>query len=119
MENEVSYIVFAGNRTLVTGDLKNILSQTKDYLDNNAELPILIFEEQTGRQIDFNFQGTPEELLARELPTKIAGPGRSISTFPVSVARARQSSSILISRQFHLRAVRSQERKLRLPQALC
>ena len=37
---------------------------------------ILIFEDQTGRQVDFDLRGTLEEVLARVAPTRRAGPGR-------------------------------------------
>jgi hypothetical protein len=76
METEVRYMVFAGNEALVTGDLRSILLQTKEYLDSGATLPVLIFEEQTGKQVDFSFQGTAEEIIERELPQKTTGPGR-------------------------------------------
>jgi hypothetical protein len=37
----------------------------------------LIFEDQTGRQVDFNFRGTPEEVVARVAPGGAQpGPGR-------------------------------------------
>jgi uncharacterized protein len=76
METDVSYMVFAGSQVLVSGDLRSILVQTKEYMDSEAEVPVLIFEEQTGKQVDFNFQGTLAEILARELPVKPVGPGR-------------------------------------------
>ena len=36
--------------------------------------PILVFDDRTGKQVDFDLRGSPEEVLARALPP--AGPGR-------------------------------------------
>jgi hypothetical protein len=65
METERTYTAFAGERLIAGGDLKTVLLGTKEYLDCGGADPVLIFEDQTGRQIDFDFRGTPEEVLAR------------------------------------------------------
>ncbi len=45
--------------------------------DRDPGAPILIFQEQTGQQCEFDLHGTLEGVLARELPSPRArGPGR-------------------------------------------
>ncbi len=70
MEGTPSYSAFAGSRLLVTGDLKTMLTQTKEYLDGGGQEQVLIFEDDTGKQIDFNFRGSLQQVLDRALPAK-------------------------------------------------
>jgi len=65
METNHTYTAFAGDRLVVSGDLKTMILRTKEYIDNGENRPILIFEDQTGKQVDFDFRGTPDEVLAR------------------------------------------------------
>jgi hypothetical protein len=65
METKHTYTAFAGDHLIVSGDLRTMILQTKERLDNGEDRPILIFEDQTGRQVDFDFRGTPDEVLAR------------------------------------------------------
>jgi hypothetical protein len=77
MEDERTYTAFLGNRRIVSGDLKTMLLRTKAEIDRGPTEPILIFEDQTGQQVDFNFQGSPDEVLERAVPNKArSGPGR-------------------------------------------
>jgi uncharacterized protein len=65
MESDRTYTAFAGNRLIASGDLRTTVLQTKNHLDcSNAE-QVLVFEDQTGVQIDFDLRGTPDEALAR------------------------------------------------------
>jgi hypothetical protein len=84
MESVRTYTAFAGVRQLVSADLKAVLLQTKAYLDQGGDESkdlVLIFEDATGKQVDFDFRGTPEEVMQRagemegaEAPR--TGPGR-------------------------------------------
>jgi uncharacterized protein len=65
MENNRTYTVFASDRLVVSGALKTILLQTKEYLDRSGADPVLIFDDQTGKQVDFDFRGSPEDVLSR------------------------------------------------------
>jgi uncharacterized protein len=87
MQNEKTYTAFAGMRLIIAGDLKSMLLRTKKALDEGETETILIFEDQTGNQIDFDFRGMPEDVLARlsthphfapeEIPDQVrTGPGR-------------------------------------------
>jgi hypothetical protein len=78
MDEERTYTAFAGDRRIVTGDRSSMLLETKAYLDGDDPAPVLIFEDQTGKQVDFDFRGTPEEVLERAdaAGSKRQGPGR-------------------------------------------
>ena len=65
METNHTYTAFAGDRLVVSGDLTTMILRTKECLDDGENCQILIFEDQTGRQVDFDFRGTPDEVLAR------------------------------------------------------
>ncbi|MEW4569763.1 DUF2239 family protein [Tautonia sp. JC769] len=78
MDEERSYTVFAGERRITTADRATMLRETKAYLDGDDPKPVLIFEDQTGKQVDFDFRGTTEEVLARAdaAGSRRQGPGR-------------------------------------------
>lgn len=65
MENNQTYTAFAGDKLIISGDLRTMLLTTKECIDKGETDQILIFDDQTGEQIDFNLRGTPEEVIAR------------------------------------------------------
>jgi hypothetical protein len=65
MESERTYTAFAGHRCVATGDVRAMLQKTKEHIDSGGPEPVLVFEDQTGSQIDFDLRGTTEEVLAR------------------------------------------------------
>ena len=77
MDPETSYSVFCGERLIAAGKLGEMLRASKAFLDRSGDPNLLIFEDQTGRQVDFNFNGTLAEVLERTLPApERVGPGR-------------------------------------------
>jgi hypothetical protein len=77
MDDVRTYTSFAGVRRIVSADLKTMLLQTKEYLDRDGGDSVLIFEDQTGRQVDFDFRGAPQEVVDRVESSKARpGPGR-------------------------------------------
>jgi uncharacterized protein len=60
-----TYSSFAGDRLISSDDLNTMILQTKDYIERHGPNQILIFEDQTGIQIDFDFRGTHDEVLSR------------------------------------------------------
>jgi hypothetical protein len=77
MDDEQTYTAFAGQRLIVSADLKTMLLRSKEHLDAGGSDPVLVFEDQTGRQVDFDFLGTPDEVLRRATGvTERPGPGR-------------------------------------------
>jgi hypothetical protein len=71
-----TYSAFAGERLVAAGSLEELLLRTKAFLDRGGEPGVLIFEDQTGRQVDFDFRGTPAEVVARAAAPARQGPGR-------------------------------------------
>lgn len=77
---EHTYTAFAGERLVVTGDRKAMLLRVKKHLDRGGD-PVLIFDDRTGQQVDFDFSGTADDVLARDAASaqataQKAGPGR-------------------------------------------
>ena len=79
MEDPATYTAFAGTRRVVSGALVEMLRATKQHMDRSRSSPaagetLLIFNDRTGEQIDFDFRGSIEEVLVRAMPKP--GPGR-------------------------------------------
>jgi len=71
-----SYVVFAGARRVAAGPLAEIFSPLQRWqLKHPGEL-MLVFEVDTGRQVELDLQRPLAELLEREEGTKPSGPGR-------------------------------------------
>jgi hypothetical protein len=77
MENEKTYSAFVGTSLLASGALEEILAALKSRFDQDEGTLFLIFEDQTGNQVDFDLRGTPDDVLARyhSVPVRV-GPGR-------------------------------------------
>jgi len=77
MEDDKTYTAFVGTTLVASGLLDEVLTAAKSRFDQDQGALILIFEDQTGRQVDFDLRGTLAKLLARALPARVrAGPGR-------------------------------------------
>jgi uncharacterized protein len=77
MDDELTYTAFSKSERICAGTLDKMLIGTKDAIDRGASA-VLIFADQTGQQVDFDFRGTREDVLARHAPaaTTRCGPGR-------------------------------------------
>jgi len=74
MDEPRAYTAFAGDRQIAAGPLDTMLPQLKKWADGApVELP-LIFDDHTGRQVDFDLRGTVADVLSRAIPPR--GPGR-------------------------------------------
>jgi hypothetical protein len=72
-----TYTAFAGEKLLISAaDLGAMLARVKTAADKGKAVPILVFEDDTGKQVDFDLRGTLEEVKARAAPEDKAGPGR-------------------------------------------
>jgi hypothetical protein len=75
-EDEGTLTAFEGARRLATGPRAAVLRAVKAHLDGGGE-PALLFDDATGKQVDFDFRGTSDEVVARAEPRRrTAGPGR-------------------------------------------
>jgi len=77
MEEIRTYTAFVGETLIASGALEAMLPVVKAKFDRDASALFLIFEDQSGRQVDFDLRGTVDEVVARALPAPPrTGPGR-------------------------------------------
>ncbi|HUX19818.1 MAG TPA: DUF2239 family protein [Spirochaetia bacterium] len=77
MDTNTRLSSFSDSTLIASGPLESTLRKTKAFLDNGGNQPVLIFDEASGEQVDFNFQGSAEEVIARVIsPVQRKGPGR-------------------------------------------
>jgi len=77
VESEKTYSAFVGTKLLASGSLREVLASLKSRFDRDRGTLFLIFDDQTGKQVDFDLRGTPDEVLARyDSPRLRTGPGR-------------------------------------------
>ena len=80
-----TFSAFLDGQRLITAPLPELLSEVKRHLDGSSQaLPILIFDDTSGAQLDFNFQGTLAQVLARAAaPAPVAKPDtREVKLLP-------------------------------------
>ena len=75
MENP-TFTAFAGDRRVASGALETLLREAKRHLERHGAHGLLIFEDATGKPVDFDFRGSADEVVARALAPPRAGPGR-------------------------------------------
>ena len=77
MEPTKKYTAFVGERLVASGSLEELLPKLKATFDHHRSTMFLIFDDETGAQVDFDLRGTVEEVLARNCPNPLqTGPGR-------------------------------------------
>lgn len=79
MNTQPAYASFGGDRLIASGPLADVLPKLKAWSDEHPELIALTFEEETGRQVDFDLRGSIEEVAGRIVALhqpEPSGPGR-------------------------------------------
>ena len=77
MDDAPTYSAFADDRLIASGPLRTLLADVKAWLDRKERARLLIFDDETGRDVDFDLRGTLDQVLARALPPAGAPrPGR-------------------------------------------
>ena len=76
MESEQTYTAFDGNERIASGTLEKVLPELKSRFNADRGVMLLVFDDATGRQVDFDLRGTLAQVLARALPPQRTGPGR-------------------------------------------
>lgn len=73
-----THVAFSGGRRVAQGVLADVLPALKRREAKDASEPVLVFEIETGRQVDFDLRGSIADVLARVAPPDDAarGPGR-------------------------------------------
>lgn len=62
-----TYTAFAGARTLARGGLEEVIRTTKECIDAEPELRVVILDDATSRHLDFDFDGSAEDVVARAI----------------------------------------------------
>jgi hypothetical protein len=76
MEESRTYTAFAGERLVASGALDALLRKLKAWPGDENHL-LFIFDDQTGKQVDFDLRGTLDDVLERAVPSPApVGPGR-------------------------------------------
>jgi uncharacterized protein len=65
MENHRTYTAFVGPRRVAAGDVRSMLRDALGYREGCGELALLIFDDDTGAQVEFDLRGSLDEVLAR------------------------------------------------------
>lgn len=61
----------------MSGAVEALLTKSKAWLERGEDGRLLIFDDETGRQVDFDFSGSLDDVLGRALPAETpAKPGR-------------------------------------------
>jgi hypothetical protein len=77
VSEEQTYTAFADQNMIASGPVDQVLSTLKQRFDKGESSTILVFEDWSGQQVDFNLHGSLYEVLMRELPlTPHTSPGR-------------------------------------------
>jgi hypothetical protein len=77
MEEQCTYTAFLGETRIAAGPIETMLPVVKANFDRDAGALCLIFEDRSGRQVDFDLRGPLSEVVARALPkAPRSGPGR-------------------------------------------
>ncbi len=76
MENQPTYVVFASTRQIATGGLTDVVPVLKKRFDQDKSDMVLVFEIETGRQVELDLRGSLDEVLERAAPPAAKGPGR-------------------------------------------
>jgi hypothetical protein len=86
METTPIYTAFGGHTALGSGPLKEVVATAKKQWDLQSDT-VLVFDDATGKQIDFDYEGSPDEVQEKlwwhplfrsqeTLMTARTGPGR-------------------------------------------
>ena len=75
MKTDKQYVAFAGFTRIADGNLEAVLRGIRNRA--GAAGQVLIFDDETGKQVDVDLRGSLEEVLARAMPPQQKkGPGR-------------------------------------------
>lgn len=70
------YSAFLGARLVAEGELLDVLPYLKKRFDEGKPELVQVFEESTGKEVDFDLRGTLLEVITREATPPARTPGR-------------------------------------------
>ena len=76
MDTQTRYSAFVGSTLIAAGGLRDLLIVLKARRDTGDQALTLVFEDDTGKAVDFELSGTPDEVLQRYAASPVRGPGR-------------------------------------------
>jgi len=83
MEDQNTYTAFDGPKLFARGVLSEVVLKVKKHMGPAQNNSLFIFSDATGKIMDFNFQGSQQDVLKRlevfvtdGVPKESAGPGR-------------------------------------------
>jgi uncharacterized protein len=74
-EPVTTYTAFAGGRLIASGRKEEIITAIKHHKDSIKDVA-LIFDDHSGKQVDFDLSGSLTDVLEREASAGRHGPGR-------------------------------------------
>jgi hypothetical protein len=80
--SDVAYIAFEGDRSIASGDLRDVARAAKQSLDRRKDVSIVVFDGSSSGPIEIDFRGSTDDVLAR-LPDVTSAPAAvEDATFP-------------------------------------
>jgi hypothetical protein len=83
METRETYTAFEGTTCLFRGTFQEVVLKVKDRIGRADNSSVLIFSDNTGKTMDFNFQGSVKDIrrrleiyVSKQEVTPASGPGR-------------------------------------------
>lgn len=83
METATNYTAFDGYDLIFRGPLTEVVTKIKKRMGRSENSSVLIFSDETGQTIDFNFHGSENDIVKRletfvssGRPKEASGPGR-------------------------------------------
>src|SRR5437660_1069198 len=73
MEETATFTAFSRHRKIAAGPLETFIPVLKAWTDHASGEPPLIFDDQTGKQVDFDLRGTPQQAIDRAIPPRRPG----------------------------------------------
>jgi hypothetical protein len=88
-ETEPTITAFVADRRMAHGDVVDVARKAKRELDRGLQHLVRLFDDRTGRRLDLDFEGSPEDVAARAawLRASLADPDDAIA--PSGKARGR------------------------------
>lgn len=87
------YTIFDGRRLVASGPKATVALEARRLSDKGTTGPVLIFDNSTGRSVDFDLRGTEEQVVARVSPAGL--PGEADSAIAAARGRGRPSQGVV------------------------
>jgi hypothetical protein len=73
---------FEGTHLFAAGPLIEVVLAVKNAIEGGSMGPVLVFDDTTGRAVDFDLRGTKSDVIARLSKPSISGPESAVSAHP-------------------------------------